>query len=232
MSTITQDSIVEKVRSILDRANHPNTPREEAETAFAMAQKLITKYNLDESALADAEAPESIEHETIVISGQYGKRRQSIAYRIAVRNSCAGYVSKAWSSSSRKDVFSVTIYGTKADIFATKVLWTAVDAFIARSLPLGDRTFRTSWLYGFENGISRALHKANNEAVVEHGGNSLVLVQRAERADKEMRATVKLRNVYSRSRIGDGGGYNAGRASGQSFGNAGIGRGAIGALGR
>ena len=230
MSTITQDSIVEKVRSILDRANHPNTPREEAETAFAMAQKLITKYNLDESALADAEAPESIEHETIYIFGQYGKRRQSIAYRIAVRNSCAGYVSTAWKDS--KKGFSVTIYGTKADIFATKVLWTAVDAFISRSLPVGDRTFRTSWLYGFENGISRALHKANNEAVAEHGGNSLVLVQRAERADKEMRATVKLRNVYSRSRIGDGGGYNAGRASGQSFGNAGIGRGAIGALGR
>ena len=46
--TIHLDSIRDKVRSILERANHPNTPQAEAETALSLAYRLMKKYDLDE----------------------------------------------------------------------------------------------------------------------------------------------------------------------------------------
>ena len=47
----SRESLHAKVRAILDKANHPNTPQAEAETALAFAFRLMQKYDLDESAI-------------------------------------------------------------------------------------------------------------------------------------------------------------------------------------
>lgn len=242
MSTNTQDTVVEKVRAILDRANHPNTPPAEAETALALAQRLITKYNLDESALAQAQAvDEKIVKDSIIIVGQYALRRISVAGEVARANSCAcyrsTYYSKEWTTNKHgrdvrgKDGYTLYLYGTEADIFATKVLWQAVEALALRTIPKGDKSFRHSWWVGFANGIRQALTKATKEAVVEAGGNALVLVERRERAESELRATVKLRSATTKG-ASRSDAYYSGRTAGASFATNGVGRGAIGALGR
>ncbi|MFM7409679.1 MAG: DUF2786 domain-containing protein, partial [Actinomycetota bacterium] len=46
--------MIEKVRAILERANHPNTPQAEAETALALAYRLMQKHGLEESDVAGA----------------------------------------------------------------------------------------------------------------------------------------------------------------------------------
>lgn len=240
MSTNTQETLVEKVRSILDRANHPNTPQAEAETALALAQRLITKYNLDESALAKARGTEeAIVRDKIDVVGIHSLRRLAVLGAIARRNSCAVYRTnkteevrdkKYGFTYWKKTGYTLHIFGTEADIFATKVLWASAEALALRSLPKGDKSFRHSWWLGFEDGISRALHKANKEAVEESGGNSLVLVERGRRADQEMRAQVKLRSVGARTGARRYDAYNAGRTTGASFSPNGVNRGAIGAL--
>lgn len=241
MSTTTQDSMLEKVRALLERANHPNTPPAEAETALGLAQRLITKYNLDESALVDVKNDEDIVRDTIVVKGPYGLRRLSVAGAVARANSCACYRTrlheKDWTRNRQgrlvraTDGYVLHIFGTKADIFATKMLWTAVEALALRTLPKGDKAFRNSWWIGFADGIGRALSKANKEAIVESTGNALVLVERSKRADSEMRAGVSLKSTRSAG-VSRYSAYSSGQSTGASFSTNGVGRGAIGALGR
>lgn len=243
MSTQTEQSIIEKVRSILDRANHPNTPPAEAETALALAQKLITKYNLDESALAQARGvEEGIVRDSIVVKGKYALRRLAVVGCIAQANSCAVYRSVHHEKLSngfredgtekfywQKDGYELHIFGTQADIFATKVLWASAEALALRTLPKGDKSFRHSWWIGFGDGIYSALKKATTEAVVESGSSALVLVDRKKRAEAELQGTVRLRQVKSTG-VTRGNAYSAGRSTGASFSTSGVGRGAIGAL--
>ena len=47
----SRDSLHAKVRAILEKANHPTTPQAEAETALALAFRLMQKYDLDENLL-------------------------------------------------------------------------------------------------------------------------------------------------------------------------------------
>jgi len=241
MSTNTQETIIEKVRAILDRANHPNTPQAEAETALALAQRLITKYSLDESALRDHVEDEKIVKDSIVVTGPYALRRLGVLGAVARANSCGcyrtTYFDPQWSENKHgrpqreKKGYTLHIFGTEADIFSVKVLWQSVELLALRSIPKGDKSFRHSWWLGFADGIRRALSKANTQAVEESGGNALVLVNRLNRAEEEMGATVKLRSVVTTgARRRDA--YTSGQSTGASFSTNGVGRGAIGALGR
>lgn len=244
MSTNTEQSIIEKVRAILDRANHPNTPQAEAETAFTLAQKLITKYNLDESALLDAQhIEEGIEKATIDITGKYALRRLEVCAVVARANSCAVYRTNLydtkWSENRHgrlvraQQGYTLVVYGTAKDIFATQVLWQAVEALGIRKVPQGDRAYKNSWWHGFQSGIQKALDNATKEVIQETGDTSLALVlrDRTQRAQDEMTARVRLRkgraSSYSR-----GDAWGAGRSAGETFSTNGIGRGAIGAIGR
>ena len=234
----TTDSIVEKVQAILARANHPNTPPAEAETALALAQRLITKHNLDESALSPCAEAEGIVRDRLDIKGPWAVRRLSVAYAVAQANGVACYRSDLYDEADRWKKVGKTLhlFGTKADIFATKTIWSAVEALAVRTIPKGDRSYRTSWWLGFGSGIRSALAKANRQVVadiVAEGGSSLVLVDRLKRAENEMRARVAgLRTTKGSSYARSSAGFNAGRSAGESFSSGGIGRGAIGALGR
>ena len=49
-------NIERKVRAMLERANHPGTPKAEAEAALAMAYRLMMKYDLDVQMLCESDA--------------------------------------------------------------------------------------------------------------------------------------------------------------------------------
>lgn len=245
MSTNTEQSIIEKVRAILDRANHPNTPQAEAETAFTLAQKLITKYNLDESALLNAQnIEEGLEKAYIDIEGTYALRRLCVAGVVARTNSCACYRTRLsdsnWTQGRHNNYvraqkgYRLYFYGTPKDIFATQVLWQAIEALGLRKVPNGDRAFKNSWWLGFEVGISKALNKATKEIIQDTGDESVALVlrNRYERAREELKANVRLRSVSSSAGASRSDAYHAGRTAGEAFSTGGISRGAIGAIGR
>lgn len=228
-------SIYDKVKAILDRANHPNTPKAEADTALALAQKLIIKHGLDESALAEKNGEvEDIVNDTIEFHGKWTLRRLCVAGVIAKANSVATYRTEDTYRKCR----ILHLYGTKADIFATKTLVATAELLATRTLPKGDRRFTNSWWHGFQYGVSTVLRRAKDDVIVESGADgsrvSLVLADKFKRADSEMRSNVKLRTVYNRSATTSASGYHAGTSAGRSFstGSTRIGGSTIGALSR
>lgn len=225
------EAIYDKVQAILDRANHPNTPQAEAETALAMAQRLMMKHGLEESAFAKAQdRDENIVTEIIEVGGKWQLRRLSLASAIAKANSVACYRSVAWRGGEK--ILTLVVYGTAGDIFAVKTLFASADLLASRVIPKGDRSFRNAWWLGFASGVREVLTKSKNEVIAEQGaGTGLVLADKFKRADTEMRSKVKLRSA-GYSRYSSGSGYSAGRSAGRAFSTGGIGNGVTGALGR
>jgi uncharacterized membrane protein YgcG len=225
------EAIYAKVQAILDRANHPNTPQAEAETALAMAQRLMMKHGLEESAFAKAQdRDENIVTEVIEVGGKWQLRRLSLASVIAKANSVACYRSTRWRDG--KSLLTLVVYGTAGDIFAVKTLFASADLLASRVIPKGDRSFRNAWWLGFSAGVSEVLRKSKNEVIAEQGvGTGLVLADKFKRADSEMRAKVKLKSA-GYSRYSSGSGYSAGQSAGRAFSTGGIGNGVTGALGR
>lgn len=231
-------SIYDKVKAILDRANHPNTPKAEADTALALAQKLIIKHGLDESALAESNGEvEDIVRDVIEFRGKWALQRLFVASTIAKANSVATYRSE--SGRDKNKCRYLYMFGTKADIFATKTLVASAELLATRSLPQRvDRSYLFSWWRGFNYGMSTVLRSAKSDVIKESGADgsrvSLVLADKFKRADSEMRANVQLRTIYNRSATSDRSGYNAGTTAGRAFsvGSTRIGGSAIGALSR
>lgn len=236
------EDIKERIRACLDLANHPGTPEAEAELALAMAQRLMTKYALDEAAIGDRVEEAAITRDFITVEGAYALRRLEVAAAVAGANSCACFRRTnrgEWKQTRQgrwvrpNGGYELHLFGTAADIFATKTLWAAVEMFALRTMPRGDKSFRHSWWIGFEVGITRALHTAVKEAVEEQGGSSLVLVEKRDRAKEEMRASVKLKASPSSAAVRRVDAYSTGVSSGASFSaGAGLRSGAIGALGQ
>jgi hypothetical protein len=210
----------ERIQSLLSLAQHPNTPQAEAETALAMASKLMQKHGLSETDIA--EVPDenvSIVSESVVVTGPYRVRRVNVLYVIAKMHSCASY--RAHDS---VDGCVLVVYGRQSDIFATRTLFAAADALGARLLPRGSRSWRVSWWSGFQSGIEESLSGARKEFISETQGAGLVLADRMKRAEDTMYVfapPLRGGTYYSDTSSGaHASGKNAGRgfgASGRSF---------------
>lgn len=203
----------ERIRSLLTLAEHPNTPRAEAETALAMAYKLMQKHGIGESEIAGARPDDArIVVRRFRVTGPYRVRRQNILWLIATYHSCAGY-----RADDEDGACVVVLYGRENDITAAHTLWGAADMLGTRLLPRGDRSWRTNWWYGFQRGISEALSAARREFVDETPGAGLVLADRTKRAEHEMRTNgPPLRGGYSYTDSSSGA-YASGQSAGRGF---------------
>lgn len=212
-----------RIRALLMLAQHPGTPQAEAESALAMASKLMQKHGLDDSDL-DGGAPDGnfvddveVVVERVVVSGRYRLRRMNLLYAIGLVHSCVGYRDGDADDGS----CVLVMYGRRSDILASRTLWTAADAMAARLLPRGDRSSRTAWFKGYQAGIEEVLNTARTEHIAETAGAGIVLADRFSRARAEMRASgVRLRSgmswVDSSSNA-----WRDGRSAGRGFGASG-----------
>ena len=215
---ISHDSIREKVRAILERANHPNTPQAEAETALSLAYRLMQKYELDEYEIAKSAgkhtASDEIKIKTFEITGPYRVRRGTLLYTIAKAVSCHSY--RDTDVPNHQTVVMVA-YGTAKDLFALETLFQAAELLALRTMPYGDRCYRTSWWIGFCSGIARKLETEYRVIVKESPGVGLVLVERAERARAKMYGDVPSLRQRASSYINDEDAYSSGRRAGSKF---------------
>lgn len=219
----------ERIAALLALANHPGTPRPEAETALAMASKLMQRNGLTESDIPDGQpVDDSIVVEQVYIKGMYVSQRLNLLYAITGIHSCSAY------TSTDEDGFRhMVIYGRRDDIFAARTLFAAADLMGVRLLPRGSRSWRVSWWKGFRRGIEEALSGARKEYVSETPGAGLVLADRKKRAERELRTYgPPLRMSYSYADESSGS-YASGHAAGSSFGAPGrsFGSGVRGELG-
>ena len=208
----------ERIAAMLALANHPNTPRHEAENALALASKLMLRNGYTESDFHDSTAPvdESIVVETVRLDGTYARQRLGILYAIARIHACVGYMDR----DAHNDPV-VVLYGRRDDIFAARTLFAAADLMGFRLLPRGDRSWRISWWKGFRQGIEESLGAARKEYVKESPGAGLVLADRGKRAEQELRTFgPPLRNLYSYA-TGSASSFSSGVSAGRSFGSSG-----------
>ena len=216
--TAQLDNIRDKVRAILERANHPNTPQAEAETALTLAYRLMQKYDLDEYEIAKnagkQSASDEINIKTFEITGPYRVRRGSLLYTIAKALSCHSY--RDMDVTNHQTVVMVA-YGTAKDLFALETLFSAAELLALRTMPYGDRCYRTSWWLGFCAGIARKLEREYRVIIKESPGVGLVLVERAERARTMMLDDVPSLRHRSASYINDEDAYGSGRRAGSHF---------------
>jgi hypothetical protein len=206
-----------RIQALLKLAQHPNTPQAEAESALAMASKLMQKHGYTDADVADRNVDDSnVVVERVIVGGKYRVRRLSLLYAIAGIHSCVGY-----RDDDENNACIMVMYGRPNDIFATKTLFAAADALAIRTIPKGDRSWRVSWWKGFQRGIEEVLSVARRDYVEETPGAGLVLADRAARAQKEMRATAPpLRGTYSYVDTAQGA-YKKGKEAGQRFGASG-----------
>lgn len=210
--------MIEKVRAILERANHPNTPQAEAETALALAYRLMQKHGLEESDVAHASNKRSsdarITSTTVTITGPYRVRRGTLFHILATSLACADYRDM---ETGGRDAVVMVAFGTADDLFALETLFTAADLLALRSMPRGDRRWRTSWWHGFCAGVEQKLRTEHHGIVRDSPGAGLVLVERAERAQRVMRDSTPHLHSSRSSFVSDRTAYGAGRAAGSTF---------------
>ena len=211
-------NIRDKVRLILERANHPNTPQAEAETAIALAFRLMQKYNLNDADVKQREQVnsqsdeiEAIEHS---IFGPYRVRRGSLFYVIAQAVSCACFRENR---DVGTDEVRMVAFGTARDRHALEVLFQAAELLALRMMPPGDRRFRTSWWHGFNAGVGKKLTKERTTIFKESPGSELVLIERFERASSFMYAAEPGLSNTGSSFINNTDAYGAGHSAGMSF---------------
>ena len=201
------DEMRAKVAAILAVARHPNTPQAEAETALALAWKLMQKYGIDEASASTRHTisgkakfgSREIVSEEMLLRGPYRVRRGDLLYRIAKANCCAGY-----RDVGESDAIKYIFFGTGFDIFNTKAIFAAAEMLALRVMPNGDRSWRTAWWHGYTRGIIEKLHAANREFVREYKRENaaVVLKARGEHAENEMKARINFRLRSTRGRIG------------------------------
>ncbi len=210
--------MIEKVRAILERANHPNTPQAEAETALALAYRLMQKHGLEESDVArsaDTRSPDArITSKTVTITGPYRVRRGTLFHILATSLSCADYRDM---ETGTRDAVVMVAFGTTDDLFALETLFTAADLLALRSMPRGDRRWRTSWWHGFCAGVEQKLRAEHRTIVRDSPGAGLVLVERTERAQRVMRESTPHLHTSRGSWVSDRDAYGAGRVAGSTF---------------
>lgn len=208
----------DRITALLSLAQHPNTPRAEAESALAMASKLMHKHGLSDSDFAGT-APatnDDVVVETVDVRGPYRVRRINLLYAIAAQHSCASYRGE-----DADDACVLVMYGRANDILAARTLFAAADAMGARLIPRGDRSYKVAWWKGFQRGIEEALAAGKKEYVSESPGSGLVLADRMKRAQNELRTHgPSLRHGYSYADTSSSA-YTSGQSAGRGFATGG-----------
>lgn len=212
----------DRIRSLLTLASHPNTPQAEAETALALASKLMQKHGITEHDVEDASADDvEVVVKRVLVCGAYRVRRVNVLYVLATVHSCVGYRDDDERDDQGAECSVLVLYGRPADIAAAQTLFAAADAMAARLMPRGTRSARTTWLKGFQSGLEEALAAAKKEFIAETPGSGLVLADRMTRAKNEMRSQgIRVRGGYSYADTSTGA-WQAGHNAGRSFGAAG-----------
>lgn len=181
----TRENMQAKVRAILERANHPNTPQAEAETALALAFRLMQKYGLDGHTTPSrpSQPLSPILSRTFTITGPYRVRRANMLWEIGKTISCHSYRDMA--ETDPNEVIMIA-FGTELDLFALDTMYRSAEMLALRLMPGGSRRFKTSWWRGFTEGIVKKLIQENRIMVKESHGAGLVLLERSERAYQAM----------------------------------------------
>lgn len=167
-----------RVRALLDRAEHPETPEAEAQACAAKAAELMMRHAIDEAALRHrrGEAPEPVVYWEHVVHGGDGHARARSAGLAAVIVACGGECAVRGDGTHRQDITLLAVATRSARDALVLLLPSltlqmdgagarAADAYIA-GYPedlFRRRSDRTRW----RNGYLRSFLVGYGDAVAE-----------------------------------------------------------------
>lgn len=132
---MTKDKVLERVRLLLDRAQHPNTPAPEAELCFSQANKLMAKHAIDELTVRAAQTEsERVAPANLRIAlgnegvGEFWPMLRTVLGEVAQTNRCRAVL---YQGSVGAEVF-----GMQDDVSWVEMLYTSIYfSFISQVNP-------------------------------------------------------------------------------------------------
>lgn len=211
--------LLERVRKLLAKAEHPATPLEEAQAFSAKASALMARHAIDQ-ALLEAERPvRSVpQARQLRVEPPYALPRAVLLDRVARAHRVRAVIGP--------DVGGAricTLVGFAVDIGVVELLFTSLllqasvamqHASAASTRP---RAFRRAFLLGYAETIGTRLAAAgattDHEATRANAGTALVLADRTAQVERAFAEQFpRLRSL--RMTASSGGGFGAGRAAG------------------
>ena len=219
MSELDQ-RVLDRVRKLLAKAEHPGTPVEEAQAFSAKASALMAAYAIDHALLeADHHTSSTPVVRQIEVDPPYAMPRAVLLDRVARAHRVRVVIGPDGGSGRRQ----CSLVGFPIDLEVVEVLFTSlllqastamVHASTESSRP---RAFRRAFLLGYAEVIGGRLAtvKEETDAEADRGrtGTALVLADRADRVERLLEQEFpRVRGL--RMTTSSGGGLSAGRAAG------------------
>ena len=214
------ERILERVRKLLTRAEHPTTPAAEAEACSEKAAALMSRYVIDQ-ALLDERSPRSVApmSRKLLVDPPYAVAKAVLLDCVAKAFRVPMAIGRQAGTGGRV----CTMVGFPADLDSVELLFTslllqAATAMLAAGRGRSDlKAFRRAFLIGYAETIGARLARANSdarrEATETAPGTAVVLADRSAQVDAAFAAEFpRLRSM--RTTVSSGGGLFAGRDAG------------------
>jgi hypothetical protein len=231
------DTMLEKVRKLLAKAENPGCTPEEAAALNDKAAELIAKYGMDAALLAAADPQrDPIGDRVVAVYAPYALDKAGLLATVAGALRCRSVRRKLWVGNGY--AYTMHLFGFASDLERTELLYTSLlvqasYGIAAAQVPEWESpaAFRRSWLVGFTHAVGRRLAEAERrasseaESVASGPSVALVLADRSTQVDQRVEeAYPRLRASAPRRLQGSGiqGGYAAGERA--DLGGARVGR--------
>jgi hypothetical protein len=214
------DRVLERVRKLLARAEHPTTPPAEAEACSVKAAALMSRYVIDR-AMLEAAAPDrgAPVVRRITVEAPYAVPKAVLLGEVARAFRVCVAVGRVADGDGRR----CTLVGFPTDLATTELLFTSLLLQASTAMTLAGRgrsdikAFRRAFLIGYASTIGGRLRAVQQEAETSAGssapGAALVLADRSARVQAAFAAEFP-RLATLRTTVSSGGGLAAGRAAG------------------
>jgi hypothetical protein len=220
------DSMLDRVRKLLAKAEDPACTPEEAAALNDKAAELIAKYGVDRALLA-ASAPESdpVGDRVVSVPAPYALDKTALLATVARAMRCRTVRRKEFGPGG--SFYDMHLFGFGSDLERAELLYTSLlvqasYGLAAALVPEWESVaaFRRSWLAGFTHAVGYRLHEAERRAaasasaVADGPSVALVLADRGRLVDRRVAdAYPQLRSSAPRRLMGSGhaGGYAAGQ---------------------
>jgi len=219
--TDTDSRMLERVRKLLARAEHPATPAAEAQACSTKAATLMSRHVIDQ-AMVDAKRPERPTPETreIVVDAPYALPKAVLLSSVArAFRVCVAVGGDSAAGGRRCTVVGFPADLRMADVLFTSLLLQATTAALAATPPVGSgvRAFRRAFLFGFAATVGARLREVRQETEQEASsatpGAELVLADRYVRVQSAFTEQFPHLRTMNAT-VSSGTGMSAGRAAG------------------
>lgn len=209
------DKILNKVRALLTQAEDPAATAEEAEAFSRKAEELIAKYAID---LALLESQPERKGKPVTVRWEmpegYTKAKVSLLTGIGMTHNVRVI------QSNRPDGRRLILVGFESDLALVELLYTSLlvqgnHALMQASR--SDRSFRTSFWYGFAYRVYERMDemrsRAEYEATKESTSTELVLLSRKDEVDRAVEDEFPRLRKGANGRVGSPEGFGSGQAA-------------------